>query len=272
MKNYFLPFFFFLFFNANAQTKKPLDHTVYDGWQSIGEKLISNDGAYVVYTINPQEGDGELVIQNPASNYKYTVPRGYNATITEDNRFLVFKIKPFFQDTRQAKIKKKKAAELPKDSLGIVELGKDSVIKIPLVKNYRTPEKGTGWVAYQLEKNVSDTIVIKRKISKDSTKTKTDLLVKLADSVIRKAIDSIRGKISNDDIILLAQKTAKEILKQKEKDSDEAGTKYMDAEGDETKAANDEGADVVLRNLGSGEEKTFNGVKEYYFDKKEKGC
>ena len=44
--------------------KKPLDHSVYDGWQSIGEKMISNDGKWVAYTIAVQEGDNELVIQS----------------------------------------------------------------------------------------------------------------------------------------------------------------------------------------------------------------
>jgi hypothetical protein len=41
--------------------KKPLDHSVYDGWKSAGERSISNDGKYVVYAVNPQEGDGVLV-------------------------------------------------------------------------------------------------------------------------------------------------------------------------------------------------------------------
>lgn len=35
--------------------KKPLDHTVYDNWQSIADRAISNDGKYVAYAINPQE-------------------------------------------------------------------------------------------------------------------------------------------------------------------------------------------------------------------------
>ena len=39
--------------------KKPLDHTVYDGWQSIGERMVSNDGKWVVYTVTPQEGDND---------------------------------------------------------------------------------------------------------------------------------------------------------------------------------------------------------------------
>jgi hypothetical protein len=45
-----------------AAQKKPLDHSVYDSWQSIGEKLISPDAKWIVYTIIPQEGDNELVI------------------------------------------------------------------------------------------------------------------------------------------------------------------------------------------------------------------
>ena len=134
--------------------KKPLDHSVYDGWQSIGERMISNDGRWVVYTINAQEGDNELVIQSSDATYKKVVPRGYNATITEDSRYAVFKIKAFFADTREAKIKKKKGDDMPKDSFAIVELGKDSVWKQPKVKNYKTPDKEAGWVAYHLEKAI----------------------------------------------------------------------------------------------------------------------
>ena len=77
------------------------------------------------------------------------------AVITEDSRYVVFKIKPFFQDTRQAKIKKKKPDDFPKDTLGIVELGKDSVIKITRVKSFRTPEKGAGLVSLPIGKTIT---------------------------------------------------------------------------------------------------------------------
>src|SRR5215204_1045395 len=102
--------------NAHGQ-KKPLTHAVYDGWQSIGERYISNDGKFVVYTITPQEGDATLVIQASDQSYKKEIPRGYNATITEDSRYIIFRIKPFFKDTREARIKKKKPEDMPKDSL-----------------------------------------------------------------------------------------------------------------------------------------------------------
>ena len=49
--------------------KKPLDHSVYDGWKSAGERTISNNGKYVVYSINPQEGDGTLYVKRLDNGY-----------------------------------------------------------------------------------------------------------------------------------------------------------------------------------------------------------
>ena len=61
-----------LFINLNlfAQTKKPLSHEVYDSWKSLGERQISNDGNYIVYAINEQEGDGDLYIRNIKTGYQ----------------------------------------------------------------------------------------------------------------------------------------------------------------------------------------------------------
>src|SRR4026208_391433 len=87
MRVYMLTAFLVFTFNFLLAQKKPLDHTVYDGWQTIGERMISNDGKWVVYTVNVQEGDNELVIQSSDAKYKKTVARGYNAVISEDNRF-----------------------------------------------------------------------------------------------------------------------------------------------------------------------------------------
>jgi len=153
MKGIFLTLAVFVPFSYCLAQKKPLDHSVYDGWQHIGERLISNDGNWVVYTIDPQEGDNELVIQSADAQYKKTVPRGYTALITEDSRYVVFKIKPLFKDTREARIRKKKPDDMPKDSIGIIELGKETVWKAAKVKNYKTPQKAYGWMAKQGEKN-----------------------------------------------------------------------------------------------------------------------
>ena len=117
---------FFTFF-AQAQ-KKPLDPGVYDGWQSIGDRVLSPDGKYLVYTVVPQEGDGRLVIRSVSAYYAKDIPRGGNATITADSRYVVFHIKPFYKDTREARIRKKTPDQLPKDSLGWLELSTDRLV------------------------------------------------------------------------------------------------------------------------------------------------
>ena len=138
-------------FFTQAQ-KKPLTAGVYDGWQSIGERVLSPDGKYLVYTVVPQEGDGRLVIRSIAGSYAKDIPRGANATITADSRYVVFHIKPFYKDTREARIRKKTPEQLPKDSLGWLELGTNRLVLIPRVKSYAMPEKKGGWLAYLLEK------------------------------------------------------------------------------------------------------------------------
>ena len=146
-----LSVFLFITIFASAQ-KKPLDPSVYDGWQSIGDRMLSPDGKYLVYTVVPQEGDGLLVIRSVAGNYAKKIPRGADAAITADSRYVVFHIKPFFKDTREARMRKKTPEQMPKDSLGFLELGTDRLVLVPRVKSYKLPEKKGGWLAYLLEK------------------------------------------------------------------------------------------------------------------------
>ena len=269
MRLFLLAAFLLFTFEFLLAQKKPLDHTVYDSWQSIGEKMISNDGKWVVYTINPQEGDNELVIQSSDAKYKKTISRGYSAVITEDSRFAVFKIKPFYKDTRDARIKKKKPDEMPKDSFAVVELGKDSVYKVPKVKTYKTPEKGFGWAAYHLEK-----------------KPEPEKPKQQGADPNKKVIDSLKHTI--DSLLAIANQPVKEVEKKKKKNKDEDDSEEMiddsyaidhlplimdglDAEGDDPATpATAEGTDLVLRNLITGEEKTFPFVSEYYFDEQGK--
>ncbi|MGB4843041.1 MAG: prolyl oligopeptidase family serine peptidase [Ferruginibacter sp.] len=270
MKKIFLPAFLLICLTVTAQ-KKSLTHDVYDGWKSAGERLISNDGRYVVYTVNPQEGDGELVVQNIATKVKNTVARGYSAVITEDSRYVVFKIKPFYQDTRQAKIKKKKPDDMPKDSIGIIELGKEMVVKVARVKSFKAPEKGFGYMAYQMEKPEPDTTKKTKKAIIDSSKKNIDMLVKLADSIIRKSVESVKSEnLTKEEMITAANKAAKEIIKKSKDELLQEEDAMLDAEGDDGPGggSSSEGTDLMVRRMSDGKEKIFKLVSEYVFDKK----
>jgi dipeptidyl aminopeptidase/acylaminoacyl peptidase len=253
MSRYLIVFFLFFTFYFSFAQKKPLDHTVYDSWQSIGERMISNDGKWVVYTVNVQEGDNELVIQSFDAKYKKSISRGYNAVISEDSRFAIFKIKPFYKDTREARIKKKKLDDMPKDSFAVVELGKDSIYKVAKVKTFKTPEKGFGWAAYHLEKKPEP---------EKSKQNSTDGSKKTIDS-LKRTIDSL--------LVIVNLPPAKMGKKKNIGDEEIEGLtteNYLDAEGDEpASTAATDGTDLVLRNLITGEEKIFPLVSEYYFDK-----
>ncbi len=246
-----------------SQQLKPLTHSVYDGWKSVAERSISNDGNFAAYTVNPQEGDGILYIQNLGNLKKDSAARGYGAVLSQDNKFIFYKIKAPYSDTRQARIKKKKPDEMPKDSLGIKLLGTDSLVKIGRVKSFKIPEKAGGWLAYQMEKPVPDSL--KRKALPDSVRLKVDGLVKLMDSMIRKSLDSVKGKVEKKEAISAAEKAVREIYRK-------AGDSFNlpDADGDDANAgtATTEGTDLVIRNTATGVEKTIKLVTDYTWDKR----
>ncbi|MBQ7708906.1 MAG: S9 family peptidase [Bacteroidales bacterium] len=124
--------------------KKPLDHSVFDSWQSVANPLISSSGQVVSYEVNPQEGDGTLYIRvlGKKQDRHIEIPRGYKAAVLADESYAVCQIKPFFQKTRQAKIDKKKADEMPKDSLAIINLKTGHIRKFPDVKGFKVAKKG----------------------------------------------------------------------------------------------------------------------------------
>ncbi len=132
--------------------KKPLDHSVYDQWQSIKDVSLSNDGLWMTYTISPQEGDGVLIVQHLKSNQKITIERATQAQFTDNNSFLLAKIKPTFNETRQAKISKKKTEEMPKDSLLIIDLQSNELKKIASVKSFQLPTKNSSVLVYLKDK------------------------------------------------------------------------------------------------------------------------
>ncbi|WP_036678875.1 S9 family peptidase [Daejeonella oryzae] len=143
---------------ANSQSKKPLDHSVYDSWQSISSERISNNGHWVLYSVTPQEGDALLRITNLKSKSSVQIPRVNSAEFTQNSKYAVFMIKPFFKDTRQAKIKKKKADDMPKDSLGILSLGSTNVWKAPRIKSYLIPENSSEYIVYLKDISIADSI------------------------------------------------------------------------------------------------------------------
>ena len=130
-----------------SRAQKPaMGHDVYDGWQRVAATELSADGSVLVYQIAPQEGDAETVIRRVLDGREVRIPRA--GGVTMDGTWAYCLIKPEFQATRQAKIQKKKADEMPKDSLAVVNLQTLAVQKFADVKDFKAGTDAMPFVAY----------------------------------------------------------------------------------------------------------------------------
>ncbi|MBQ5486499.1 MAG: hypothetical protein IIT69_03525, partial [Bacteroidales bacterium] len=130
------------FSSRAAAQNKPLDHDVYDSWQSVSNVKMSDDGKVIVWTVNPQEGDGTLYIRSQASKGRgkkavsqIEIPRGYQPDLDPAGKWLFCRIKPEFAKNRKERIAKKKRDDMTKDTLAIVNLTTMTVQKYGSVES-----------------------------------------------------------------------------------------------------------------------------------------
>lgn len=140
--------------------KKPLDHSVYDSWQSITSPQISDRGNVLTYLISPQQGDTTLVIRQNRNGREIRIPRGCKARISADEHFVICTIKPLFSVIRQARIKKTKTEKMPKDSLAIINLTNGKIKKFRDIESFGFAKRGGSAVAFLS----TDTTLIQKKV------------------------------------------------------------------------------------------------------------
>lgn len=155
-----LPCFLF----AQHSKKKVLTPDDFASWKIINGEAISNNGKLAIYEINPQRGDGNLIIQHLESKHCDTIPRGYDAKISPESNFVVFKIKQPLDSIRKAELDKVEKDKIPKDSLGIFYFKSRKVYKFPGLKSFSLPEENANWIAFLAEPPKAEK---KKKDSKD---------------------------------------------------------------------------------------------------------
>ncbi len=164
---------------AYAQ-KKPLDHTDYAKWNRITEKLISNNGQWLLYSYSPEEHDGMLKVKSLTNNLNYQITRGDSARFSANSKFVISIIKAQVDSVKKAKRAKKKGPDLPKDSLAIINLSNGAVVRIANVRSYKMPEENGEWLAYQLSGKTSenDTSKVEKKGKKKKIDEGTELVLR----------------------------------------------------------------------------------------------
>lgn len=175
---------FLLIINFFSAQKKPLDHSVYDAWESVGSRLISNDGKWLGYYVDAQEGDGNLYLYSTINKTQQKFHRASKFFLTSDSKFAIFTVKPFYKDIKAVKDKKLKKDKLAKDSLYLVNLSTNKIEKIANVKSYKAPFKGVSLVAYLLENLKEKSTDSPKDDDKDEAKDDDDKNAKPSELVV----------------------------------------------------------------------------------------
>lgn len=183
------------------QTKRPLTHADYDRWQGIRAEKISDDGRWVCYQIDPQEGDGMLELKTSDGKKTTRFPRGYLAQFTADNTFLLMRLKVPYADTQKAKLKKTKPDQMPKDSMLALNLATGEATKLPNVKSFIMGKEGGSWVAVTQSRTPDK--APKAVASKDTMTATSAAGSPAAGSPVVATKKATPGKSKSDDLTLL---------------------------------------------------------------------
>ncbi len=132
----------------STTAKKVLTHDVYPHWKNLRNQQISADGKWVSYEVYEQKGDGYLYLYNTESGKLDSIARGKKARIAPSSDYMAFLIVPQYDTLRKMKLDKVPKKKLPKDSLGIWIFSKDTIIKIPKVKNFDMGNEDSPWMLY----------------------------------------------------------------------------------------------------------------------------
>ncbi|MGH7577702.1 MAG: prolyl oligopeptidase family serine peptidase [Longimicrobiales bacterium] len=137
---------------SGAAGRKPLDHDAYDIWNRIDDEALSNDGAWALYGLESEQNDPALHVASLNGSESYAVERGEAGVFTDDTRFVVFRLKPSKAAVEEAEKEEKKPDQMPKDSLGILDLASGEIVRAARLDSFKLPEDAGGWLAYRLAK------------------------------------------------------------------------------------------------------------------------
>lgn len=158
--------------------KKTLDHDSYDIWRNVEDRLISNNGKHVAYSLkNNSVGNEEIMLKTHAGELVMKYDRSSDPKFTNNSEQLVFKISPDVFELRELKRKKTKEKDLPGDTLGIYSISGNSLEKISGLKSFKVPKKWDGYVFYTFTPKV-DTTAAGKKHKKRNKKNGYDLAIK----------------------------------------------------------------------------------------------
>jgi dipeptidyl aminopeptidase/acylaminoacyl peptidase len=153
-----------------AQGARPITQDTYDQWRTIGGATVSPDGRFVMYTLSPVVGDGDVVIRATGADTEWRFARGYTgrpqlmagadsaaifnappaqfSAASNAAAFITYASRADFEAARKAR---PRPLPQPRTSLTIVTLADGKAQVIPKVRSFRFAREGGKYLAYLLE-------------------------------------------------------------------------------------------------------------------------
>lgn len=129
-----------------AAQKKALTFTDIMQFRAIEHARISDDGAWVAFTAQPDRGDGEVIVRSTQGTTRYAVPLGSHPVFSKDGQWVALKLNPSLEA-------QEKAAKDDKPSAGMALLNTSTgdINTITRVKAFSFSNDGN-WIAIHHEK------------------------------------------------------------------------------------------------------------------------
>jgi len=235
-----------------GEEKRPLSLQDVMKFRQIRAPVISEDGAWIACEIKPNRGDGVVEVHAVNEGIKYIIERGSRPRISRDGRWVFATLLPEAVELE----KKKKNEEKTKSGLATLDLSTGEVTRIEKVKSYSI-SRDSLWVAYLQYRE-------KKKEENKADKPKT-----AEPEVKAKEKEAPKAKVE------AAEKTAaKTVAKTGEKQTEEKSGEPKPPEKEKEKAENkkkkkrtkEDRGRLVLRQVATGEECSFDSVVLFSFD------
>jgi len=110
-------------------------------FKHIRRPVISEDGGWLAYGLQPDRGDGEACIQGLGSDKAITIPRGADPVISKDSRWVGAVVKP------PASELDKSGKDKPKPGMALVEIQSGEIKPFEKVERFAFSDDSS-WLAY----------------------------------------------------------------------------------------------------------------------------
>ena len=151
---------------AAVAQKRPLAYDAYDAWWSIQGTTLSRDGQWLAYALTSQGLDGQLVVRNLQTGQELKHPRGTSPVFTPDGKVVAFTIAQTKADEEKERLSARgrsggggesastgagqgrgAANTPPRTAAGIMTLATGEVTTVERIGTISLPEESSAWIA-----------------------------------------------------------------------------------------------------------------------------